>query len=102
MRIAISTISNLVAASFPTRLSGLASGVLATPQQTGNTVGLAGLVTIDLNAPSTTHGTALGAAALMALTAAFLAYKYARQTMSHLLHESTDTPSTGARRGGAS
>lgn len=66
MGIAISTLADLVTGSFPPAAAGVASGVLTTAQQIGNTMGLAGIVAIDAHAGDSSHGTAFAAAAALA------------------------------------
>ncbi|MET4097688.1 MFS transporter [Arthrobacter sp. UYCu712] len=78
MGVAISTVADLVTEAFPAALSGVASGVLTTAQQTGNTIGLAALVALDVSGPSTTHGVAFTGAALMCLIATLLTWRHVR------------------------
>lgn len=90
MGVAISTLANLITASFPSSLGGIASGILTTAQQIGNTVGLAAIVTIDLGTASPSHNIAFLAAAVLALIAAgWLAY----QATTRRSNRSVDTPS---------
>ena len=70
MGVAICTLANLITASFPSSLGGIASGILTTAQQIGNTVGLAAVVTIDIGSESPSHNIAFLAAAVLALIAA--------------------------------
>lgn len=78
MGIAISTVADLVTESFPSELTGVASGVLTTAQQTGNTIGLAALVSLDVSAGPTSHGPPLTGAAFITLVAALCILRYAK------------------------
>ncbi|WP_104129430.1 MFS transporter [Cryobacterium sp. N21] len=90
MGVAISTLANLITASCPSSLGGIASGTLTTAQQIGNTIGLAAIVSIDLGTASPGHDIAFLAAALLALiTAGWLAY----QAMRRRSNRSINTPS---------
>lgn len=66
MGIAISTLADLVTSSFPPASAGVASGVLTTAQQIGNTVGLAGIVAFDAHVGDSSHSSAFAAAAALA------------------------------------
>ncbi|GAA1116577.1 MFS transporter [Arthrobacter flavus] len=81
MGVAISTIADLVTASFPSEMTGIASGVLTTAQQTGNTIGLAALVSLDTGTGtgSTSHGTPLAGAAFMTFAAALCILNYSKK-----------------------
>ena len=91
MGMAISTLADLITASFPSSLGGVASGILTTAQQIGNTVGLAAIVFIDVGTTSRSHDIAFVASALLGLiAAAWLAYQAMTQRRSS---RSIDTPS---------
>ncbi|TKV27413.1 MFS transporter [Arthrobacter sp. NamB2] len=91
MGVAISTLADLITAALPTHLSGISAGILTTAQHTGNTIGLASLVALDLTTPTNTHGPAFAGAAILTLTAAILIRRN-RQRRKEQFHSPVQEP----------
>lgn len=89
--VTISTLADLVTASFPSELTGVASGVLTTAQQTGNTIGLAALVSLDISTGTASHGPPMAGAAFMTAAAILCIIHYSKRrshnTENHTVKE---------------
>lgn len=85
MGIAVASIADGTTRLLPAALAGVASGVLTTAQQFGNSFGLAVVAVADESAPSPHFGTGFAAAAILATLAFALLAIHASRTQQTLL-----------------